>query len=529
MAGGPEGERWPERPVLGALLQALIALIPLALGVAAGLAVIRTVASGWLAGPWLTWLVAGVTATLVIGLTQPLVRRLLPLAWLLRLGMLWPGRAPSRFALARRAGRLGDVEEQLARARDRGLEGDPSAAASQVLTMVTALTAHDRRTRGHAERVRIFTDLLAVELGLGRPDRDRLRWAALLHDIGKLEVPEQVLNKPGRPSPTEWEQLRAHPAAGHRILAPLRAWLGPWADATLHHHERWDGQGYPQGLAGTDISEGGRIVAVADAYEVMTAARTYKRPMSAAKAREELVACAGGQFDPVVVRAFLLIPITRLRWALGPFSWVAQLPLAREVVHASGALTGAKVSTAAGATASAAVIGLGQFSGQAAARADVYPVPDVPPPTTTTAQERESAEPDGRVIGATDDVLDPQQRALSSDDPNRDDHGDHAQPDPPPTGDHQPHEPTPGDDGSGADDPEAGGTDPVEDTVEEIAGTVEDVVDDTLDTVNEVGEALAGAVEDTTAALGGTVQDLGETTDDATDDTTATVRGLLGR
>ena len=98
----------------------------------------------------------------------------------------------------------------------------------------------------------------------------------------------------------------------------------------------------------------------------MTAARAYKRPVSTAKAREELVHCAGGQFNPAVVRAFLLIPLSRLRWALGPFSWVAQLPLARDVVHASSSMTATQVSTAAGVAASAAAIGMGQFAGQAA-------------------------------------------------------------------------------------------------------------------------------------------------------------------
>ena len=356
---GGDGQRWRERPVLGATLQGALVVVPLLIGIAAGLAVGRWAGPERTGTTLATWALAGSTAMVTVWLLQPLVRRLVPLAWLLRLGMAWPGRAPSRFKVAREAGRVRDLEQRLARARAQGLQGEPEQVAELILTLTAALTAHDRKTRGHAERVRVFTDLLALEVGLPRDDRDRLRWSALLHDIGKLEVPERVLNRPGKPSAREWEQLKAHPKAGHRIIAPLREWLGEWGDATLHHHERWDGSGYPQGLSANEISRAGRIVAVADAYEVMTAARSYKRPMSAAAAREELVACAGSQFDPAVVRAFLLIPLWRLRFALGPFAWLAQLPVARDVVHASSSMSTVPLSTAAGAAAGAAAIMVG--------------------------------------------------------------------------------------------------------------------------------------------------------------------------
>jgi putative nucleotidyltransferase with HDIG domain len=146
---------------------------------------------------------------------------------------------------------------------------------------------------------------LASQLRIQDEDRDRLRWAALLHDIGKLHVPARILNKPGRPEPREWESLKAHPAAGARIARPLLSWLGPWADAIEQHHERFDGGGYPNGLEREGISLAARIVSVADSFEVMTAARSYKKPMSVPAARRELAACAGGQFDTAIVRAFL--------------------------------------------------------------------------------------------------------------------------------------------------------------------------------------------------------------------------------
>jgi hypothetical protein len=154
------------------------------------------------------------TAMVVVWALQPVVRRAVPLAWLLRLGMLWPGPAPSRFKVARGAGRVRDLEERLARAQERRETGDAERAAERIRALVAALTSHDRRTRGHAERVRVFTDLLAIEFGLGREDRDRLRWSALLHDIGKLEVARRILNKPGKLTDEEYEVIKRHPVLG---------------------------------------------------------------------------------------------------------------------------------------------------------------------------------------------------------------------------------------------------------------------------------------------------------------------------
>ena len=161
------------------------------------------------------------------------------------------------------------------------------------MALAGALNAHDRMTRGHTERVRAYTLMIGEELHLPKADLDRLHWAGLVHDIGKLEVPPSILNKPGRPDEDEWEILKQHPAAAVRLLEPLRPWLGEWADAASQHHERWDGKGYPFGLAGEQISLSGRIVAVADAFDVMTSVRSYKKAMTPEAARAELLRCAG--------------------------------------------------------------------------------------------------------------------------------------------------------------------------------------------------------------------------------------------
>jgi hypothetical protein len=192
--------------------------------------------------------------------------------------------------------------------------------------LVAALSRHDQALRGHSERVRAYSELIADALGLDRGARDGLRWAGLMHDIGKLEIPAAVLNKAGPLSPDEWELVRRHPQTGAEMCAPLVPWLGEWTSAVLDHHERWDGRGYPRGLADIDISLAGRVVAVADAFDVMTSARSYKKPRPVDQAMAELVRCSGTQFDPNVVRAFVDIPEPQLRRVMGPVMVWAQRP-----------------------------------------------------------------------------------------------------------------------------------------------------------------------------------------------------------
>ena len=340
--------------MLGTLVRMVALFVPVAASVAAAAVLSRLVprpsglfrTAGW-------WLMIAVVSTLVLAAVDRAARRLLPLAALLRLSLLFPDRAPSRFWIAFRAGTTCDLRAQLARAKQHGIDDEPARAAERILELVAAMSRHDRATRGHSERVRAFSDLIVEELRLPQADRDRLRWAALLHDIGKLNVPPRLLNKPDHPNYSEWDTLRRHPEDGARIAAPLAGWLSPWAPAIEEHHERFDGTGYPRGLAGEEINFGARIVAVADVFEVMTAPRAYRRPVSAQAARRELATCAGSQFDAAVVRAFLNVSLGRLRMVMGPISWLAQLPflgamprleeaaaVGRSAVTAAGAATG---------------------------------------------------------------------------------------------------------------------------------------------------------------------------------------------
>src|SRR4029077_15022459 len=126
----------------------------------------------------------------------------------------------------------------------------------------------------------------------------------------------------------EWEIIRRHPEEGARIAAPLQTWLGEGSKAIEQQHERWDGGGYPKGLAGSEISLAARIVAVADAFDAMTSVRSYNTPISMAAARTEITGKAGVQFDPGVVRAFLMVSTRRLHNVMGPLSWIALVPFA---------------------------------------------------------------------------------------------------------------------------------------------------------------------------------------------------------
>jgi putative nucleotidyltransferase with HDIG domain len=313
------------------------------------------------------WAGLSVAATAVLVVAGRLSRRLLPVAALMRLSLVFPDSAPSRFRTALRTGTVATLEERLAAARRGEEERTPVAAAQLLLELVAHLDDHDPLTRGHSERVRGYAQSIGRELGLDARELDLLNWAALLHDVGKLEVPHEILAKPGKPTEEEWEILRAHPRLGAELAAPLRQWLGTWSAAIDQHHERWDGAGYPRGLAGDEISLAGRIVAVADVFDVITSARSYKRQSSVVEARKELSRCAGTQFDPEVVRAFLAISVRQSRLA-APLAWVA---------HA-GVLTRLPVTQASGLTAgaaAAAAIAAGVGAGTA-----VHPRPAVTMP-----------------------------------------------------------------------------------------------------------------------------------------------------
>ena len=288
-----------------------------------------------------------VQAIIVAGLASfaatRVARRFLPLSALFGLTLVFPDHAPSRLGVALRSGTIKKMAAEQALP-----DGSLQEAAEHAVALVAELGRHERLTRGHTERVRARAELIGAEMGLSEEDLQLLRWGVLLHDVGKLEVPAEILNKEGKLTSEEWEILKAHPENGARMVAPLAEWLGEWSKVAVEHHEKWDGSGYPLGLSGTDISLAGRITAVADAYDVITTKRSYKEAMSAEAAREELVRSSGSHFDPVVVRAALRVGLRESK-RVGLVGWLFELPSALRFVTAAPLATA--VSTAAVSTA----------------------------------------------------------------------------------------------------------------------------------------------------------------------------------
>jgi putative nucleotidyltransferase with HDIG domain len=176
-----------------------------------------------------------------------------------------------------------------------------------VKALVAALDMREHDTELHSLRVRAYTLRIADELGV-EPDRRRgYALAALLHDIGKIGVPDAILLKRGKLTESEWVCIREHPAMGRRILEPVR-FLREAQEFVYAHHEKYDGTGYPRGLCGEDIPRGARIFAVADVFDALTSARPYKKAMTYDEARREIEAGRASHFDPEVVDAFLRVP-----------------------------------------------------------------------------------------------------------------------------------------------------------------------------------------------------------------------------
>jgi len=166
-----------------------------------------------------------------------------------------------------------------------------------------AVEAKDRYTHGHSENVMKYTIVLGKRLGLSEAELEDVKYAGLLHDIGKIGVSELILNKPGRLTPAEFDEIKKHPTLGSNIIADV-PFLRPLVPMVLHHHEFFDGNGYPSGIKGDQIPFGARILSVADAYEAMTSDRPYRRSLSAQAALEILMNGKGKQFDPRIVETF---------------------------------------------------------------------------------------------------------------------------------------------------------------------------------------------------------------------------------
>jgi hypothetical protein len=179
-----------------------------------------------------------------------------------------------------------------------------AAYDATIRTLVQAVETKDWYTRGHSERVAEAVVLIARELGMADDRMSSLRYAGILHDVGKLGVPTKLLRKAGELTNDEFEAIKLHPMRGLEIVREI-AFLEEAVAGILHHHEKMDGRGYPMGLRGADIPEFARIIAVADAFDSMTSTRSYRGARSVEAAIGELRMCAGSQFDPVMVEALV--------------------------------------------------------------------------------------------------------------------------------------------------------------------------------------------------------------------------------
>ena len=206
--------------------------------------------------------------------------------------------------------RVGDWSKLVGRRTDGTLPGHAAdrgvKAPDVVAALIAALAAKDPVTNAHTERCSWYAAKLAEELGLAEEETSVVGLASLLHDIGKLAVPDEVLFKPGPLNEEEWAIIKQHPTAALHVLSQIRS-IADAIPAIVHHHEHFDGSGYPDGLAGEEIPMTSRILLVTDAFDAMTTDRPYSKAMPIEAAIEELKRNSGSQFDPMVVEAFLRI------------------------------------------------------------------------------------------------------------------------------------------------------------------------------------------------------------------------------
>jgi len=202
---------------------------------------------------------------------------------------------------------LEELVEQRTVELDRALNSLEGAYRSTLKALTAALETRDSETHGHSERVVTYSLRLGREYGLNSDEMKSLEFGSLLHDIGKIGVPDSILRKPAKLTEEEWVRMREHPLHGQQILRGIEFLQGA-ARVVAQHHEKWDGTGYPLGLRAEDIDICARIFAVADAFDAITSDRVYRRGKSYEAAAQELDDWAGRQFDPKVVEAFHRVP-----------------------------------------------------------------------------------------------------------------------------------------------------------------------------------------------------------------------------
>jgi len=209
---------------------------------------------------------------------------------------------------AREINHLYQAERARAAELERALERLRGSYLDMIKTLAFVVEAKDPSTRAHLQRTHDYAVALAEAVDPELAADEQLRYGFLLHDVGKVGIPEAVLNKPGPLDPDEWEVMRAHPLLGVQMVAGIKS-LGSAVEVIRCHHERWDGKGYPNGLVGEAIPAGARVFSVADAFDAMTSDRAYRKALPFDRACQEIADGAGSQFDPAVVDAFTaLVP-----------------------------------------------------------------------------------------------------------------------------------------------------------------------------------------------------------------------------
>ena len=273
--------------------------------------------------------------SVVVGLTAPDPRA--------GLALLKDGRADHVLAAKDLVGIYGAVRSELlhgSRLRQLRTEKNRSLRRARLLeevydatveNLMMALDLRDVETFGHSQTVAKYSEVLAGLLGVEDPARrGRIRLGALLHDIGKIAIPDSILKKPGDLSPDEWDKIKLHPTLGYGLVKEIKL-VAEVGNIILYHHEKFDGTGYPAGLKAAGIPLEARIFALADALDAMTAHRPYREARDHSAARTEILGHRGTQFDPSVVKAFASLPAER--WERIRFETTSHLPPLGEFRH----------------------------------------------------------------------------------------------------------------------------------------------------------------------------------------------------
>lgn len=202
---------------------------------------------------------------------------------------------------------VGSITHQRERSLNDQLVAQQQVQATYSATLMAltqALETRDFETQGHSDRVTSLSLTLAKEMALNSKEIQNVQWGALLHDVGKIGIPDYILHKPGPLNEDEWMVMKKHPEIGYAMLKDI-PFLQPALDIVHYHHERFDGKGYPQSLKGKDIPLAARIFSIVDSFDAMTSDRPYRKKMSKVEALTEIRKCSGSQFDPEIVKIFI--------------------------------------------------------------------------------------------------------------------------------------------------------------------------------------------------------------------------------